>query len=176
MSKLIFGTVWASLPDKGMVRVEFDEDSITSAELPYLVTGGGDTKIIYPLPVGAQVACLMDERCEYGVVLGPIYSETSVPNGGAENKFRLVFSDGTIIEYDTDGHRLTASVGTTDFQVSRDGFTIKRGGESLLTIMDDLLAAVQAETHSTSTGPSGPPINIAEYVAIQARLPQIFEG
>lgn len=172
----MFGKIWASLPDKGMVRVEFEEDGITTAELPYLVTGGGATKVIYPLPVGAQVACMMDERCEYGVVLGPIYSETDTPDGGSEDKFRLVFSDGTVIEYDTAGHRLTATVGDTDFQVSQDGYTIKRGGESLMQIMDDLLMAIQAETHPTSTGPSGPPVNAADYVAIQQRLPDLFEG
>lgn len=172
----MFGTIWASLPDKGMVRVEFAEDGITTAELPYLVTGGGETKVIYPLPVGAQVACLMDEHCEYGVVLGPIYSQDYTPDGGTDDLFRIVFSDGTTVEYDTAGHRLTTTIGDTDFQISEAGYTIKRGGESLMAILDDLLTAIQAETHTTSTGPSGPPVNIADYVAVQQRLPDIFEG
>jgi phage baseplate assembly protein V len=174
--KLMFGTVWSSSPDKGTVRVEFAEDGITTAELPYLVTGGGDNKSIYPLPTGTQVACIMDGHCEYGVVLGAIYSDETVPDGGSDDKFRMVFKDGTSIEYDTADHRLTTMIGDSEFQVSESGFTIKRGGESLFTLLDDVLTAIQAETHTTSTGPSGPPVNIADFAAIAARLPNLFEG
>lgn len=177
MVKLMFGTVWESNPDKGTVRVEFAEDAITSAPLPYIAPGtGGTTTTIYPLPVGQQVACIMDGHCEYGVVLGPIYSEDQAPDGGALDKYRIKFSDGAVIEYDTTEHRLKATVGTSDFEVSEDGFTIKRGAVSLFDVLNDLLTAMQAETHPSSTGPTGPPVNIADYVLAQNKLPEIFEG
>lgn len=174
--KLMFGTIWETKPDLGMARVEFAEDRITSALLPYLVQGSADTKFIFPLPIGAQVACLMDEHCEYGVILGPIYSEGDTPDGGSEDVYRVVFKDGAEFQYDTAGHRFTAKVGDTQVEISEDGVTIKRDGESLFDILKDLLTAIKAQTHTTSTGPSGPPINLADYVALENRLPNLFEG
>ena len=174
-SKLMFGNVWASLPDKGMVRVEFQEDDITSLELPYIAPGtSGENLVFVPLAVGTHVACLMDENCEYGVVLGPIYSEKTPPDGGAINLYRTVYSDGTVIEYNTTSHLLTCKVGTSELKINQSGFEIKRGGESLTAIVTDLLNAIIAETHTTSTGPSGPPINIAQYNAILSRLPNLL--
>ena len=42
--------------------------------------------------------------------------------------------------------------------------------ENLKTIMNDLLAAIEAITVTTPAGPSGPPINIADFIAINLRI------
>lgn len=175
MGKLMFGTVWSNIPEKGMVRVEFAEDEITSVELPYLVPGtGGDTKMIYPLAVGTQVACLMDEHLESGVCLGAIYSASVAPGAGSATLYRTQYDDGSVVEYDSDTHIFTVNVDQSQFKISEDGFIIAKGGENLKKIISDLIDAILAETHTTSTGPSGTPINATQYTAIKNRLPQLF--
>ena len=43
-------------------------------------------------------------------------------------------------------------------------------GDTLLGLLEELCDALQAETHPTPTGPSGPPINAADYSSIKSRL------
>lgn len=170
-----FGNICDQDPAKGLVRVNFPDDGITSYWLPVVVSGSLENKYFHPLATNELVACVMDDRLENGVVLGAIYSAAAQPDGATADIVRVKFKDGSEIQYDTAGTRLTAKMGTTELQMSADGFTIKRGGEDLKTLLDDLLTAMQAETHTTSTGPSGPPINIADYVAIKNRIPNLFE-
>lgn len=47
---------------------------------------------------------------------------------------------------------------------------VKNATEDLKSIMNDLLAAIQALTVTTPAGPSGPPINIADFIAIDVRI------
>lgn len=65
----------------------------------------------YRLPdENTQVVCLMDERCEAGVVLGAIYSDADPPPVTDRNLFYRRFLDGTVIQYDRAGHKLSATV------------------------------------------------------------------
>lgn len=172
---LRFGNICDQDPAKGLVRVKFPDDGITSFWLPVIVQGALENKYFHPLAINELVACVMDENLENGVVLGAIYSEAAQPDGASADVVRVKFKDDSEIEYNTDGSRLKAIIGDSELQISADGFTIKKGGEDLKTILDDLLTALQAETHPTSTGPSGPPVNTADYLAIQNRLPNLFE-
>jgi hypothetical protein len=47
-------------------------------------------------------------------------------------------------------------------------------GQTLFDLLDQLLQALQQETHPTPTGPSGPPINQAQYAQIQSQLQTIL--
>lgn len=170
-----YGNICEQDPARGLVRVNFKDDNITSFWLPVIVQGALENKYFHPMATNELVACLMDDRLENGVVLGAIYSAGIAPDAGSADVVKVKFSDGSSIEYDTAGTRLKAIIGDCELQISADGFTIKKGGESLKSILDDLLSAVQAETHTTSTGPSGPPINVADYINIQGRLPNLFE-
>jgi phage baseplate assembly protein V len=54
----------------------------------------------YGLPdVGELVACMMDERDEAGCILGALYTEANKPTNGNADVRRVVFSDGTTIEF-----------------------------------------------------------------------------
>lgn len=174
--KLLFGVITETLPDKGLARVQFTEDDIVTAPLPYLVQGSTDNKFTYFLPVGTQVAVLMDCDVEDGVILGTFYNDEDLPDGGAVGVYRAKFSDGAEIQYSTDESKLSAKIGDTELILTPDGVTIKRSGESLLAILTDLIDTILQETHTTSTGPSGPPINAAAYTAIKDRLPNLFQN
>lgn len=56
-----------------------------------------------------------------------------------------------------------------------DTFKLENDTESLATILSDLLTAIKAITVPTNVGPSGIPINIADFTAIGTRLDSILE-
>lgn len=171
MTHLKFGRVCDTDNPAGLVRVEFAADGITSHWLPVASANTGSTKASRPLDVNEQVVCVMDEHCEDGVVIGAIYSEVDTPGAGAGNdKYLLAFSDGATVIYDRAAHKLAVKISTTEFEVATNGFIVKRGGESLRKILVDLIDQILLETHPTSTGPSGPPINASAYSAIKTRL------
>ena len=114
-----FGIICDTDAAKGLARVEFIEDGIVSDWLPIIVPKGLGDSFSWMLEVNEQVACLMDDRAEDGVIIGSIYSNANQPNGGNKDKFRAVFSDGTVIEYDKGAHKLTADVqGTVEVKAT----------------------------------------------------------
>ena len=107
----MIGIVVARDPEQLKVRVQFpDRDGMTSAWLPVGVQKSrGDCA--YWLPdLDTQVACLMDDYYEFGVVICAIYSDEDTPPINNPDMFYQQFKDGTIIQYDRAEHRLTANV------------------------------------------------------------------
>lgn len=93
------------------VRVRFpDRDGLVSHWLPVMqefCVGNQQ----YRLPdEGTQVVCLMDAYYEDGVVLGAIYSDADPPPVANKELFYRRFKDGSILQYDRAGHKLTASI------------------------------------------------------------------
>ena len=172
---LKFGNICDIDAAKGLARVEFDDDGITSAWLPVVTLGSSANKYSHAFDVNEHVACLMDENAENGVIIGAIYSKAAQPDGGNKDKVRVKFSDGAEMQYDRAASKLTVKVNTTELDVTASGFKVKRGGENLKAILTDLIDAILAETHPTGVGPSGTPINAAQYTAIKNRLPNLFE-
>ncbi len=64
-------------------------------------------------PVGAQVAVLLDELGESGVVLGSLYSQRDpAPPGQADGRLHVAFPDGSTVEFDSaSGLRVAAQGG-----------------------------------------------------------------
>lgn len=112
----MIGIVVARDPDKHRARVQFpDHDNMVSAWLPVGVQKSeGDCD--YWLPdLNTQVACLMDENYEFGVVVCAIYSDADLPPISNPDLYYKQFKDGTVIQYDRAAHKLTANVqGTVD--------------------------------------------------------------
>lgn len=108
---LKFGVVCAVDAARAVVRVKFaDNEDLESWWLPVAAPFTLANKA-YLLPQeGEHVACLMDENCEAGVVVGAIYSEADKPPVDEASKFHILFEDGTALEYDTKAHHLKALV------------------------------------------------------------------
>jgi len=105
------GIVVAVDEKSGKVRVQFpDRDDLVSDWLPVMqefCVGNQQ----YRLPdEQTQVAVLMDENYEAGVVLGAIYSDCDPPPVTNRDLYYRRFKDGTVIQYDRAGHKLTADV------------------------------------------------------------------
>ena len=63
----------------GYARVSFDEVGIVSGWLALPSAGTRRTKQWTPLEVNTQVACLMDDRCEQGVIVMALWSSADMP-------------------------------------------------------------------------------------------------
>lgn len=171
---LKYGNISAIDPTQVRARVEFAEDEIVSAWLPITVQGSGRSKYFRMFAVGEHVACMMDERCENGVILGAIYDQNNQQGDATATLTRIDFGQGSVVEYDSSTKIARVTVGKNVFEISELGFAIKKSGESLKTILTDLLTANETETHGTPAGPSTPPVNVAVYSAIKARILAFF--
>jgi len=106
---LRFGTVTSINPKTARARVQFAQDSMTSFWLPVLQNKTFKDKF-YSMPaVGEQVACLMDENSEDGVILGAIYTADDVPIIETEKQVSANFEDGTFANVDKETQTLTLS-------------------------------------------------------------------
>lgn len=172
---LRFGFISEIDPQTGKGRVRFPEDDdLVTAPLPFCFPATtGDEYFVLP-DVNTQVAVMIDDHAEDGVILGAIYNANKKPSQGAADKTYVKFQDGTVISYDRAAHKYTVAMDTVTYEISREGFKIKRGTETLKKIISDLIDAILAETHPTPSGTSGPPINSATYTAIKNRLPNLL--
>ncbi len=96
-----FGVVSECKPESGLYRVKLEEDDMTTRFIPVLNVNTLKKKDENPLSLNEHVCCLMDERCENGVILGSIYSSADTPAEGAgENVFRTTYEDESYVSFD----------------------------------------------------------------------------
>ena len=106
---LRFGTVTSINPKTARARVQFAQDKMTSYWLAVLQNKTFKDKF-YSMPaIGEQVACLMDENSEDGVILGAIYTVEDVPIIETEKQVSANFEDGTFANVDKETQTLTLS-------------------------------------------------------------------
>jgi len=115
-----------------------------------------DVKLTNLVPVqGSACAIALFDNNPTGVV---IY---------IEEVDKVIQPNGTSIELSTDGGAIIAA--------EEDKISLANDSEDLLTLLDDLLTAIQALTVPTGTGPSGIPVNAAEFAAISTRLKTLLK-
>ena len=170
-----YGTVTEIDADRAMVRVNFDEDAIVSPWLAVSVSKSMDDQD-YGMPDPKEhVWCIMDEKGASGIVGGAIYSQDRMPTVKGANIKSFKFKDGTIFKYDRDAHRMTVTMNSTELIVDQDGYSLKRGGETLKKIISDTLDELIKLTVTTPVGPSGIPINAAAFTAIKTRISNLLK-
>lgn len=178
---ILYGFIHSIDPATGRGRVNIPVDDFVTGPLPFLFPAtSGDEYFVLP-DVNTRVAVLVDGKDEHGnpavddgVILGAIYDAKVKPSQGAENKTYVKFKDGTTIVYDRQTHKYTVTMDTVVYEISRDGFKVKRGSETLKKIISDTLDGIIAETHTTPAGTSGPPINVATFQQIKTRLSNLL--
>ncbi|QRO34137.1 phage baseplate assembly protein V [Chromobacterium violaceum] len=122
---LKFGTV-ASVTDAGHVCVQFpDLDGMISQPLKVVVPRASQDKAHHAPQVGAQVACVVDENIEDGVVLGETYNDQQVPVTGNPALWFWRMADGSEFEFNPVSGRLRVKT-TSDVDVeSASSITLK---------------------------------------------------
>ena len=107
---LKFGNICDVDAPSGLCRVEFDDDGITSDWLPLIVKNSFNTKDFFIFDIGEHVACMMDQNAENGVIIGAIYSQDRKPDGGAQDRQRIVYKDGSTFDFDMSSGTLTIDI------------------------------------------------------------------
>jgi phage baseplate assembly protein V len=107
---LKFGNITEFDANTGYARVKFLDDEIVSDWLQVVVKNSLENKYFHAFDINEQVACLMDENLEDGVILGAIFSESIPPNSGNVNIVRVKFSDDSSIEYNRSTHEYNIDI------------------------------------------------------------------
>lgn len=107
---LRFGNISEIDVDKCFARVKFIDDGIVSDFLQIIVMGAINNKYFHMLDINEQVACLMDENSEEGVILGAVFNNKTNPDGGNKDIVRIKFSDNSSIEYNRSTHEYNIDI------------------------------------------------------------------
>lgn len=112
------GTISDRQPEKGLYRVKFDEDDMVSGWLHLTVKKTFKDSSTHALDINEHVACLVDENCENGCIVGAIYSTADQPKNATGDTEATTFSDGTTVIYDRSSHTLTVNVKGGNIQIT----------------------------------------------------------
>lgn len=160
---LKFGVVTAVNPLTAKARVEFADDNILSYWLPILQKKTLKDKFYSIVDVGEQVACLMDENSEDGVILGSIYTNHDKVPGITKDQHIAKFEDGSFIEYNKENQMLTIVAKTVNIvgDIYQTGFLENTDGILSATDITDKKSSMQAMrdiyNEHTHTGNQGNP-------------------
>lgn len=160
---LRFGIVSQINPVLAQARVNFGDDESTSFWLPILQTKTLKDKF-YSIPdVGEQVACLMDENSEDGVILGAIYSTEDVPVVTSEKQISLNLENNALINIDKETNTLTITFQNINLNgnINHFGKLINTDGITSYADITDKKSSMQAMRDiynpHTHTGNQGSP-------------------
>lgn len=160
---LRFGIVSQINPDLAQARVNFGDDDSTSFWLPILQTKTFKDKF-YSIPdIGEQVACLMDENSEDGVILGSIYSTEDVPVITSEKQISLNLENNSLINIDKETNTLTITFQNINLNgnINHNGTLINTDGITSQADITDKTSSMQAirdiYNPHTHTGNQGSP-------------------
>lgn len=84
-----------------------------------------------------------------------------------------IINDKTKITHEAEALTLLSNQATV--KITTGGLTLTKGSSGLKKTLNDLLTAIQKLTVTTGVGPSGPPINIADFVKVQQDLSNYLE-
>lgn len=160
---LRFGIVSQIDPINVQARVSFEDDESTSFWLPVLQTKTLKDKF-YAMPdIGEQVACLMDENSEDGVILGAIYSTEDVPVVTSEKQISLNLENNSLINIDKETNSLNITFENINLNgnINHTGKLINTDGIKSNSDITDKTSSMQAmrDTYNphTHTGNQGSP-------------------
>lgn len=104
--------------------------------------------------------------------------------GGSNELFAAMFSTvdrvlltiGERVSAALDADGLTFAAGDTALEATADGLELTRGSAGLLKTLSDLCDTLARLTVPTAVGPSGVPVNAADFTAIKNELKQYLKG
>ena len=160
---LRFGIVSQINPITVQARVSFEDDESISFWLSILQTKTLKDKFYIMPDIGEQVACLMDENSEDGVILGAIYSSEDVPIVNSEKQISLNLENNSLINIDKETNTLTITFENINLNgnINHTGKLINTDGITSQTDITDKTSSIQVirgkyNSH-THTGNQGKP-------------------
>lgn len=120
---LRFGNISEIDPAKCYARVTFLDDGIVSDWLQIVVMGAISNEFFHIFDINEQVACMMDENSEEGVILGAVFNDRKSPSLGGTDIVSVKFSDNSSIEYNRSTHEYNINV-SGNINISSSGETM----------------------------------------------------
>ena len=158
---LRFGTVTSINSLTARARVQFTEDGMNSYWLAVLQNKTFKDKF-YSMPaVGEQVACLMDENSEDGVILGAIYTSLDEVPAISNLQHLIKFEDGSFVEFNRETEMLTVVAKTinlvgnivhTGALENTDGIISSADITDKTSSMQDMRDTYNSHTHTGNQG------------------------
>jgi phage baseplate assembly protein V len=126
-----YGTV--AEVDYATARVKIKSGNITTAWLPWAAGRASGAKRRWDPPeVGEQVAVISPGGdMAQGLVLPGVYQDSAAAPSDSPDKDAMVYSDGTVIEYDRASHTLLANLGPTKITATRDVLVLECNGSKI---------------------------------------------
>lgn len=154
---LRFGTVTSINPMTARARVQFAQDSMTSYWLPILQVKSFKDKF-YTIPdIGEQVACLMDENSEDGVILGAIYTTEDTPINTSNKEVAANFENGSFANINKETQTLTLSFPNIKLigNITHEGILSNSAGITSSSDITDKKSSMQKirDTYNSHTHP-----------------------
>jgi hypothetical protein len=127
-----------------VIRVAFNGNTYP-VKLRSIIDGTAAGMVLYPA-VGSQVFCVAEGNSSHRYYAA-----------GFEQVEAMVYTQGD-----------------TQLTVDANGYDVRRGGESLFAILDDLVAAILNMKFTTNMGPTIALVNAPEFQNIQNRIPSLL--
>jgi hypothetical protein len=159
-SAILYGKVTA-VTGIDTIDVDVDEVVYHAVQLQAIKKGDGNSIVIVPAKGSTVLIANIENGTNYYMV--------------SANKVDKIVGviGGTEVLIDNKGFKVVN--GSCTLQQENNGLSIKVGSVSLGSALDDLCSAITKMTVTTGVGPSGPPINIAEFVAVQTKLKTVLK-
>ena len=74
----------------------------------------------------------------------------------------------------TEIQKAAIRIGEFETEIDSQGVAVRKGTADLKSAMDDLITAIKAITVTTSQGPSGTPLNFAQFDVVKTKLNQLL--
>ena len=160
---LRFGIVTQINPVTVQARVNFADDESTSYWLPIIQSKTMKDKFFVMPDIGEEVACIMDENSEDGVILGAIYSSVDLPVVTSEKQISVNLENSSLINIDKETNTLTITFENINLngKINHTGMLINTDGITSQADITDKTSSMQAmrdiyNSHS-HTGNQGSP-------------------
>nr|DAX72907.1 MAG TPA: baseplate assembly protein [Caudoviricetes sp.] len=158
---LRFGIVSQINPVLAQARVNFADDESTSYWLPIIQSKTMKDKFFVIPDIGEQVACLMDENSEDGVILGAIYSSVDLPVVTSEKQISVNLENSSLINIDKETNTLTitfeninlnGNINHTGMLINTDGITSQADITDKTSSMQSMRDTYNAHNHTGNQG------------------------
>lgn len=106
---LKYGTIISTQGHKAKVQIpEMDNFETNWLEVPQLCTVGDKSSNIYE--IGTEVGVVLSENFDDGCIIGALYNDEDIAVSSDKNIKNIVFSDGSVIEYNKQSHTFTLNL------------------------------------------------------------------
>lgn len=168
---LKFGFISEIDTNKGLAKVNFKADNFVSDWISPAFKKTLNDKESFPFDQDEHVVCLMDLKCDTGVIIGAVYADDADAPALTGSFYGVKFSNGDTFKYDkqnqiftttvknttisTDGTTIKATtVGGVDLELSQSKFTIKTAAGNLKDVLNDIISETSNGLFAVGIGSS----------------------